>query len=123
MNQTSIDQTWYLINSSSCFITMDSGLLHLAGTTDSEIIVLGSSIRPEFRLPFRNESQSYKQHYVTGGCRLSCASNLKYGVNEWGTIQGIPPLIGCLEKKPTFECHPRTENVLHKIENIINNGK
>ena len=49
MNQTSLDQTWHLINNCSCFITMDSGLLHLAGTTDCEIIQLGSSINPEFR--------------------------------------------------------------------------
>ena len=123
MNKTTISQAWHLINNSICFVTMDSGLLHLAGTTNSEIITLGSSIRPEFRLPFRKNSQTYKQHYISGTCMLSCASNIKYGVLEWGNIQGVPPLIGCLENKPTFECHPRVEQIIHKIENIINNGK
>ena len=119
MNKTTISQTWHLLNKSSCFITMDSGLLHLAGTTDAEVIMLGSSINPEFRLPYRKNSQTYKQHYVAGKCELNCASDMKYGVKEWGNIQGVPPLIGCLENKSTFECHPRVESVLHKIENII----
>lgn len=123
MNKTSLSQVWHLIEKSIAFVTMDSGLLHLAGTTDAEIIMLGSSINPEFRLPYRNNSQSYKQHYVNGKCALNCASDMKYGVKEWGNIQGVPPLIGCLENKSTFECHPRVESVLHKIENIINNGK
>jgi hypothetical protein len=120
MNKTSISQAWHLINKSVAFVTMDSGLLHLAGTTDANIIMLGSALKPEFRLPYRKGSQSYKQYYISGGCQLACGSNMKYGVKEWGDIQGIAPLIGCLENRPTFECHPRVENVLHKIENIIN---
>lgn len=123
MNKTSLSQAWHIIDKSISFVTMDSGLLHLAGTTDSNIITLGSSINPEFRLPYRNGSQMYKQHYVSGGCKLNCASDMKYGVREWGNIQGVPPLIGCLEKKPTFECHPNVHSVLHEIENIIENGK
>jgi ADP-heptose:LPS heptosyltransferase len=119
MNQTSIDQTWYLINNSSCFVTMDSGLLHLAGTTDAEIIQLGSSIDPEFRSPYRNGSQEYKYHYVSGGCGLHCASDMKYGVREWGSIQGIPSLVKCLEKKETFECHPNILSVYNKILEIV----
>jgi ADP-heptose:LPS heptosyltransferase len=119
MNQTSIDQTWHLINNSSCFVTMDSGLLHLAGTTDVEIIQLGSSIDPEFRSPYRNGSQEYKYHYVSGGCGLHCASDMKYGVREWGSIQGIPSLVKCLEKKETFECHPNILSVYNKILEIV----
>jgi ADP-heptose:LPS heptosyltransferase len=119
MNQTSLDQTWHLINNSMCFVTMDSGLLHLAGTTDAEIIQLGSSINPEFRTPYRNGSQEYKYHYVRGGCGLNCASDMKYGVQEWGSIQGIPSLVNCLERKETFECHPSVLHVYNKIIEII----
>lgn len=118
MNQTTISQAWHLINQSMCFITMDSGLLHLAGSTDANIIMLGSSIKPEFRLPYRNNSQTYKQFYVAGGCGLNCASDMKYGVEEWGSIQGVAPLIGCLENKPTFECHPSVDKVLNKVIDI-----
>jgi ADP-heptose:LPS heptosyltransferase len=123
MNQTSLDQTWHLINNSMCFVTMDSGLLHLAGTTDAEIIQLGSSINPEFRTPYRNGSQEYKYHYVRGGCGLNCASDMKYGVQEWGSIQGIPSLVNCLERKETFECHPSVLHVYNKIIEIIDKNK
>jgi ADP-heptose:LPS heptosyltransferase len=119
MNKTTISQSWHLINKSICFITMDSGLLHLAGTTDCEIIQLGSSINPEFRAPYRNGSQQYKYHYVGGTCPLMCASDMKYGVKEWGDIQGVPPLIKCLENKPTFECHPTVDKVIEKILSFI----
>jgi len=98
---------------------MDSGLLHLAGTTDVNIIQLGSSIDPEFRSPYRQGSQNYKYHYVRGGCGLNCASDMKYGVREWGTIQGIPSLVGCLERKKTFECHPSVLQVYQKILEIV----
>jgi ADP-heptose:LPS heptosyltransferase len=118
MNQTSLSQTWHLINNSMCFVTMDSGLLHLAGTTDAEIIQLGSSINPEFRVPYRNGSQEYKYHYVRGGCGLHCASDMKYGVREHKSIQGIPSLVNCLERKETFECHPNPLIVYNKIIEI-----
>ena len=119
INKTSLSQAWHLIQNSICFITMDSGLLHLAGTTDANIIMLGSAINPEFRKPYRNGDQNYKLDYIVGSCELSCASNMKHGVNEWGSIQGVPPLIGCLENKKTFECHPSLENVYDKIIKLI----
>jgi ADP-heptose:LPS heptosyltransferase len=119
MNNTDIDQAWHLIQNSICFITMDSGLLHLAGTTDAEIIQLGSSINPEFRSPYRKGSQEYKYHYVSGGCGLHCASDMKYGVREWNTIQGVPSLVNCLERKETFECHPTIFGVYNKVLEII----
>lgn len=122
MNKTSLSQVWHLIDRSICFVTMDSGLLHLAGTTDSEILMLGSAINPEFRKPYRKESQDYKLSYVLGGCDLHCCSDMKYGVKEWGDIQGVPPLIGCLEGKKTFECHPSPDRVLNEIEKILSNG-
>jgi ADP-heptose:LPS heptosyltransferase len=119
VNKTTLDETWSLIANSLCFITMDSGLLHLAGTTDAQIIQLGSSINPEFRAPYRYGSQDYKYHYVRGGCGIHCASDVKYGVKEWGSIQGIPPLVNCLENKPTFECHPSVIQVYNKVMEFI----
>ena len=116
MNKTSISDCWHIINNAHCFISMDSGLLHLAGTTDTQIIHLGSSIIPEFRIPYRNGSQDYKYSYVRGECGLECGSNMKYGVKEWGNIQGVPPLIKCLENKKTFECHPSVDQIINKIQ-------
>jgi hypothetical protein len=119
MNKTSISQCWDLINKARCFITMDSGLLHLAGTTETPIVHLGSSIKPEFRIPYRNGSQDYRYKYVRGGCGLECGSNAKHGIKEWGNIQGVAPLIKCLENKPTFECHPSVEQVFESIKSLI----
>jgi ADP-heptose:LPS heptosyltransferase len=119
LNKTNIEQTWHLISKSSCFITMDSGLLHLAGTTDANIIQLGSSINPELRAPYRKGSQSYKYHYIQGECGLHCASDVKYGVREHGTVLGVPPLVRCLEGKEKFECHPTILDVAKKVLDII----
>ena len=111
LNKTNLSQTWHIITNASKFITMDSGLLHLAGTTDTHIIQLGSSIHYKLRAPYRKGSQGYKYDYVGGPCDIFCASNIKYGVKEWSTIQSVPPLVGCLENKATFECHPSVDQV------------
>ena len=112
MNQTSISETWHLINDAAVVITMDSGILHLAGTTETPIVELGSPINPEFRRPRRKTS---KHIYVKGGCGLHCSSNMKYALEYWDTIDSVQPLIGCLEKKETFECHPSVAQVVHAI--------
>jgi hypothetical protein len=112
MNQTSISETWHLINDAAVVITMDSGILHLAGTTETPIVELGSPINPEFRRPRRKTS---KHIYVRGGCGLHCSSNMKYALEYWDTIDSVQPLIGCLEKKETFECHPSVAQVVHAI--------
>jgi ADP-heptose:LPS heptosyltransferase len=112
MNQTSISETWHLINSAAVVITMDSGILHLAGTTETPIVELGSPINPEFRRPRRKTS---KHIYVRGECGLHCSSNMKYALEYWETIDSVQPLIGCLEKKETFECHPSVAQVVHAI--------
>jgi hypothetical protein len=48
-----------------------------------------------------------------------CASDMKHGVKEWGSIQGIPSLVNCLENKKTFECHPNVLQVYIKIMELV----
>jgi len=119
MNNANISQTWWLMQKSIATVTMDSGMLHLAGTTDGEIIQLGSSIHWKLRAPFRKGTQEYKYHYVDGECKIACASNMIYGVKEWGSIRGIPPLVKCLENKSEFVCHPSVSQVFNKILSLI----
>ncbi len=119
MNKTNISDCWHIISRARCFITMDSGLLHLAGTTETPIIQLGSSLKPEFRAPYRHGKQDYKYKYVRGTCGIECGSNAKYGIKEWGDFQGVAPLIKCLENKKTFECHPSVEQVFDSIKSLI----
>tara|TARA_R100000152_G_C6781219_1_gene215254 strand:- start:3194 stop:5914 length:2721 start_codon:yes stop_codon:yes gene_type:complete len=109
--KANLSQTWHIINRAEKFITMDTGLLHLAGSTNTEIIQLGSSINYKFRAPFRMGSQEYRYTYVGGDCDIFCASDLKYAVKEHGKFNVTPPLWKCLESKETFECHPSVEKV------------
>lgn len=118
MNTTSISDCWHLMDNSYATITMDSGILHLAGTTKTKILWLGSSINPDFRMPYREGIKGYNVKYVGGDCPIYCASDMKYGIKEWGNIQGVPPLIKCLENKETFECHPSVDKVLNTLFTI-----
>ena len=117
--QLDLSQAWHVCKQASLVVTMDSGILHLAGTTDTHIILLGSSIHPQLRIPYRDGSQEYKMDYLPGPCPLFCGSNLKYSVREHGTLRGVPYIKECLEKKETFECHPDIESVFQRIKERV----
>lgn len=123
INKLGLSETWNIINNSKIFITMDTGLLHLAGTTNTHIIQLGSSIHPYYRAPYRNGSQQYKYSYIKGSCNSFCASDMKYSLKEWGNIQAVPPLLGCLEGRKSFDCHPNFSQVFDECKNILNGNK
>ena len=110
---------WMMQNEASIVVTMDSGILHLAGTTDVRILQLGSSIHPKLRAPWRHGSQSWRYDYVKGSCNEFCSSNMKYNIKEWGSIMGVPPQVKCLDNRPTFECHPNFQQVYNKIIEVI----
>lgn len=117
-NKTTLDQSWHIINKACCVVTMDSGILHLAGTTDTHIVQLGSSIKPEYRAPYRNGTQAYKYSYIIGDCKLFCASDLKYSLRDWGNIQSVTLIGTCLENKPTYECNPKPNKVIEIVKDI-----
>jgi len=124
-----LSQAWNIINNSICVVTMDSGILHLAGTTDTHIIQLGSSIDPEYRAPYRNGSQEYKYKYIGGNCKLFCASNMKYYLRDWETgydgatpLQSVPLIDTCLEHKKIIDCHPNVDDVFDSILSIWNSN-
>ena len=118
-NKTNVHQLWHVLDKAQLVITNDSSVMHLSGTTDTEILVLGSSQRPEIRFPYRNGSQEYKIRMVLGTCDLFCASDLKYNVREHGTLNIVGPIVNCLENKETFECHPSVDSVIKEVENIM----
>lgn len=110
---------WMMNNQTKVLVTMDTGILHLAGTTDVHILQLGSSIHPKYRAPYRKGSQNYKYVCVKGSCNEFCASNMKYNVKIHHNIQGNPPLSKCLDNRPSFECHPDYKQVYNVIKQII----
>jgi hypothetical protein len=121
-----LSSLWHYINNSLATITMDTGVLHLAGTTDTNIIVLGSPINPWYRMPYRKGSQDYKQIFVKGNCDIFCQSDLKYSKpdystgNNWRVIDGFPTSGWCYENKSIFECHPTPEKVFNTLLKILN---
>ena len=117
-NTLSLSDTWHVLNEAAAVVTMDSGILHLAGTTETHIIQLGSSLNPKLRAPYRFGNQKYKYSYVPGTCNLMCGSSMEYGLRAHGTIHGVPELVFCLENKPTFECHPGVKNVVNEIKKV-----
>lgn len=119
INKTKIDDLWHIINNSKLFITFDTGPLHLAGTTDAFILQLGSAKDPRLVAPYRFGSQEYKYKNLKGSCDLYCTNNLKYSIKEWGSINFVPPLVGCLENKKEFECQPSLNQVIDFINNYI----
>jgi len=118
-NQTSLSDAHYIINKSKVFITMDSGLLVLAGATDTNIIQIGSSINPYYRAPYRNGSQHYKYCHIPGECKLFCASDLKYSLNICRNLSNFPIATDCLENYESFKCHPTPNQVFKKIINYV----
>jgi hypothetical protein len=124
IDQLSLSQVWHYINNSVATITVDSGILHLAGTTDTNIIVLGSPTDPWYRMPYRNGTQFYKQKFVSGECKIFCQSDLKYNApdytlgDNWKIIDGFPSPGICFENKPTFECHSSPQKVFNILLSI-----
>lgn len=114
-NQTTLEQTWHILNRATIVFTMDSGILHLAGTTDTHIMQLGSSVDPVFRAPYRKGTQSYKYNYIKGQCDIHCASNLKYSLRDWGGIQNVTLISTCLEPGMNYRCKPSVQAVLDEF--------
>jgi hypothetical protein len=121
-NKGSVGDMYWVMKDAECIVTMDTGPLHLASCTDAHIIQLGSAINPSFKRWYRNGDWTYKYHFLGGSCKLFCNTNLFYNVKEWGDINSVPPLLGCLENKPTFECHPQLNDVINKIKEIISDS-
>jgi FkbM family methyltransferase len=114
-NRESLSEMWHVLNNSYGLISFDSGPIHLAGVTDSWIFQIGSSVRYEKTAPYRNQSQNYKFYFIGGECKLMCASNPKYAVKEWGSINTNHYYPKCQEGYTEFKCHPTPEMILDKI--------
>lgn len=119
---------WMMNNRARAVVTMDSGILHIAGTTDVNIIQLSSSINYKLRAPYRKGTQNYKYMYIDGGCEM-CSSDMCSNVREHGTIHGIPPQVHCTKGKTFDECHPTVVQVfasvmkLYKEEELVKDQK
>lgn len=64
VNKTSLLESAKIINDAKAFISMDGGLAHVAGCTDTEIICGYTASHPSHVAPIRKGSQAYKFHAV-----------------------------------------------------------
>jgi ADP-heptose:LPS heptosyltransferase len=123
--QNTLSQAWYIINKADAFITMPSGLLNLASTTDTHIVQLGGNGDPSyFNMPYRNGIQGYKYIYVEGECKIKCISDPKYTMHSLGyfgnkNFKGDDRLGYCIKDYPEFKCHPNSEDVSNEILKIL----
>lgn len=64
LNKTSLLEAAGIMASAKAVIGMDGGLIHLAATTDTEIVAAYTLASPVHLAPIRNGTQSYKFHAV-----------------------------------------------------------
>ena len=114
-----ISELWHVLNNSLCLISFDSGPVHLAGSTDTEILQIGASIRYEKTAPWRKGSQNYKFKSIGGECSIMCGSDTKYSVREHATINNLPYYPSCLERYDGFPCQPSPDKVFFEVLNLI----
>jgi len=123
IDKLNTSQLWHIIHNSFAIFTMNAGLWPFAGTTDTNIIAMGSTFNPYYRSPYRNGSQDYKHYFVGGECKIFCHTDLKYNSSGDIKVTGGYPVAGCFENKPTYECHPNEENVFNLFLKLLNNNK
>jgi hypothetical protein len=122
-NKLNLSQLWHLLQNSFAVVTLDNGMLHFAGTTDVNIVEMGSAINHVFKTPWRHGTQDYKHKFVGGACKLFCQSDMKYNSGGDIKVTGGFPIHGCYENKPTFECHPSPNAVFNAILELIKEQK
>lgn len=114
--QNSLSQTWHLINKSQAFITADSGLYILAGSTDTNIIVTGWSKDPYYNELFRKGKRGYKCYNVKGTCPIYCSNDINVKVHSsiYGQFGGDCFL------NTNFSCKPSARVIFDKTLEILN---
>lgn len=89
-----IDQVAGLIAGAAMFVGSDSGLLHLAGTTETPIVGLYTSVRAKYRMPYRHGELGWNMVAIEPPEDLTCR--------------------GCLERAPA----PATNLLCARGDNI-----
>lgn len=82
INETTVLEAGAVIANSKLFLGVDSGLCHLAGTSDVPIVMGLTNLNPIYRMPIRHEQLGWKCLPVTPnpkelGCSF-CQSNFSF---------------------------------------------
>lgn len=117
---SSLSDTWHLINQSSAFVSFDTGMYILAGSTKTQIFLIDSYFEPHFHKPFRNGSYDYKFEVIEGSCSEKCMSNFKYYITSMGLYQ---PQVQTCPIGINFKCVPTVEKISQKLINYWNQSR
>ena len=115
-----ISELYHVLNNAFGLVSFDAGPIHLAGCTDSHIFQIGASIDPRKTAPYRHGTQDYKFHFVGSDCKKFCATDPKYSVSNWGTMNALPFYPSCLEGYSEFKCQPGPDQIFNKIMEVRN---
>jgi ADP-heptose:LPS heptosyltransferase len=119
--QSNLSQTWHIMNKSKCFVTFDTGMYILSGTTDTQIFLIGWYAEPHWHKPFRQGSYDHKLNVINGTCMEKCLSNLKYYVNEHTSLSQIA-VQKCALNYPEFKCIPSVEKIAMEVIEYYKNS-
>lgn len=84
IDKTNLLETTAIIAGAKCFVGMDSGINHLAGSTNTKIVVGYTFIKWQHNAPIRNNTVGYNCYFVEPDESLKCAGcqtnmNFVYG--------------------------------------------
>ena len=117
---SSISDTWHIINRAKAFVSFDTGIYILAGSTKTKIFLINTYFESHWHKPYRNGSVDYKFRLVDGDCGEKCMSNLKYYAKDQGMwqfrVQTCPLNIN-------FRCIPSVEKISTEVVSYWNSNK
>lgn len=104
-------ETVCLLDQCKCVITMDSGLLHLALSTDANITSMFTIAHPDYRLAWRKDGFYHKLSVVPPLGKCHYCANQRSDMKEYRQcpLAAIPP------------CMPDPESVFASMSGLLNN--
>ena len=122
---SSMNDVQQIIEQCKVLVTINTDMLHLCGSTDTWLVLLGGAQHPELIMPYRHGSRDYKSFYVPGSCELHCDSQLRYSIKHFRENNWEKPMASkihvdtfCQEFFDEPKCQPKAEQVFEKIKEI-----
>ena len=83
IDKTTLLESAKVIAMSSCVVGMDNGLVHVAGCTNVPIVVGYTTVKPEHRMPYRNDELGWNCFPVVPEKSLEC----RFCQSNWEFVQ------------------------------------
>lgn len=104
-----IQEVAYLVSQCACFVANDSGLLHVAGTTDTPIVGIFTCAKGEYRMPFRDGCTIIRPKSSCYGCLHKHNKATSQVDCDYGTIKCLDEIT---PKKVAAACLSACRNLI-----------